>query len=159
MQSTLATTTLGKNLENLTLLGSAVTGNGNELKNFITGNDIANSLDGGLGADTMAGNKGNDLYTVDDIGDIVTELTGNGTDEIKASVSIAALANFVENLTLTGIEDLNGAGNTLANLITGNSGENKIFGGDLNDTLTGNAGNDTLQGDAGIELDGRRRRQ
>ena len=62
-RSTLGTTTLGKNVENLTLLAGAVTGNGNELKNFITGNDIANTLDGSLGADTMAGSKGNDtLY-------------------------------------------------------------------------------------------------
>ena len=151
VQTTLATTTLAKNVENLTLLTGAVTGNGNELKNFITGNDANNSLDGALSTDTMAGGKGNDVYTVDDTGDIVTELTGNGTDEIKAGVSISALASFVENLTLTGIEDLSGTGNTLANLIAGNSGANKIFGGDLNDTLTGNAGNDTLQGDAGTD--------
>ena len=66
VQTTLATTTLAKNVENLTLLAGAVTGNGNELKNFITGNDANNSLDGALGTDTMAGDKGNDVYTVDD---------------------------------------------------------------------------------------------
>ena len=48
--------------------------------NVITGNSGNNTLDGGAGADTMTGGLGNDTYVVDDVGDTVTELSGEGTD-------------------------------------------------------------------------------
>ena len=35
----------------------------------------------------------------------------------------------VENLTLTGIADLNGTGNDLDNTLTGNRGDNRLNGG------------------------------
>ena len=37
--------TLNDNIENLTLLGAALTGTGNDGSNTITGNDLANTLD------------------------------------------------------------------------------------------------------------------
>ena len=40
------------------------------------GNDI---LNGGAGADQMFGGTGNDTYVVDNVGDVVTELDGEGT--------------------------------------------------------------------------------
>ena len=56
--------TLGANLENLTLTGSAaINGTGNALNNVLTGNKGANVLNGGAGDDTLEGGIGNDTLT------------------------------------------------------------------------------------------------
>jgi Ca2+-binding RTX toxin-like protein len=146
---------LSANVENLVLLGAvAINGTGNALANQITGNSAANVLDGGAGADTLAGGAGDDTYVIDDAGDIVTELSNAGVDRVLASVSHTLVAN-VENLTLTGINAINGTGNELANVINGNSAANVLAGGLGADTLSGGGGNDLLDGGgAGDWLDG-----
>ncbi|MCF2146476.1 proprotein convertase P-domain-containing protein [Desmonostoc muscorum LEGE 12446] len=54
--------TLGANLENLTLTGTAaINGTGNSLNNVITGNSGNNTLNGGSGVDTLLGGNGNDI--------------------------------------------------------------------------------------------------
>ncbi len=57
------TYTLGTSLENLTLLGTATTGTGNNSDNVIIGNDVANTLSGGSGNDTLDGGLGGDSMT------------------------------------------------------------------------------------------------
>jgi Ca2+-binding RTX toxin-like protein len=148
-------------IENLTLFGNtAINGTGNEGNNVITANGGVNSLfgmggndtldsgggndtlDGGLGADAMSGGIGNDVYIVDEAGDTVTEAAAAGTDRVESAVSWVLGAN-VENLTLTGTANNNGAGNDAANVIIGNSGNNRIDGGLGNDNMQGGAGDDT----------------
>nr|WP_281288691.1 FG-GAP-like repeat-containing protein [Azospirillum lipoferum] len=145
--------TLGANIENLTLTGSAaITATGNELNNVLTGNSGANVLDGGLGADSMAGGAGNDVYLVDDAGDMVTELAGQGIDEVRTSLSSYLLGANVEALTYTGTGDFTGSGNALDNLLTGGLGNDTLSGGDGVDTLDGGAGSNLLIGGAGNDV-------
>ena len=47
---------------------------------MLTGGLGNDSLNGGAGADTLVGGQGNDTYTVDNVGDITTELASEGTD-------------------------------------------------------------------------------
>jgi VCBS repeat-containing protein len=53
------------------------------------------------------------------------------------------------NLSLTGASAIDGKGNVVDNVITGNDANNKIYGYDGNDTLTGAGGDDYLFGAGG----------
>ena len=120
---------------------------GNASANVITGGLGNDTLDGAGGADTLVGGLGNDSYAIDNVGDVITEASGEGTDQANASISYTIGAN-VENLTLTGVSSINGTGNAVANVITGNSGNNILDGAGGADTLIGGLGNDTYVIDA-----------
>jgi Ca2+-binding RTX toxin-like protein len=153
------TFSLSGNVENLVLTGvGAISGFGNVLNNSITGNGAANqlngfdgadTLDGGAGADNMFGGNGDDVYFVDNAGDLTTEVSAlGGIDTVFSSVTRNLTAN-IENLTLTGVAAITGAGNVLNNIIIGNAAANTLYGFDGNDRLDGAAGADTLFGAAG----------
>jgi Ca2+-binding RTX toxin-like protein len=155
------TYTLGVNLENLTLTGTAViNGTGNMLNNALVGNSANNRLiggggndriDGGAGSDTMLGGTGNDTFIVNQAGEVVTENFNEGMDTVESGISYT-LGSNVENLTLTGTAHINGTGNVLNNILTGNSGNNVLDGGAANDTMDGAAGNDSLFGGSAEDL-------
>ncbi|MCK9396083.1 MAG: hypothetical protein M0Q44_10890 [Methylobacter sp.] len=137
------TYTLGSHLENLTLTGtSTINGTGNSLNNTLLGNSEDNVLNGGAGADQLLGGLGNDIYVVDNIGDVITENLDEGIDTIQSSVTYT-LSDNVENLILTGTAGRNGTGNALDNLLIGNNGNNVLDGGIGADTMMGGLGNDT----------------
>ena len=147
-------------LENLTLIGSAnINATGNGLNNVLIGNLGDNTLNGGAGADRMGGGAGNDVYVVDNVGDIVDEsmLGSNGIDTINSLISFDLtdtnrVLGSVENLKLFGGGNINATGNALDNVLMGNSGTNKLIGGAGDDTLNGGAGKDTLAGGDGNDL-------
>ena len=134
--------TLGDDVENLTLTGSAAI-NG-------TGNDLANVIKGNSGANVLAGRKGNDTYYVG-AGDSVTEVADEGIDGVVADVSFT-LSGSVEILTLAGSAAINGTGNSLNNIIRGNSAANVLAGGRGNDNYHVGAG-DTVTELAGAGVD------
>jgi Ca2+-binding RTX toxin-like protein len=152
--------TLGNNVENLTLTGSAsLSATGNTLDNVLIGNSAGNTLtgnagndwlDGGAGSDTMRGGTGNDTYVVSSSGDVVTENANEGTDTVRTSISYT-LGTNVENLVLTGAGNASGTGNSLNNSLIGNSASNTLTGNAGNDVLQGLGGNDTLRGGTGSD--------
>ena len=150
---------LGADVENLVLATGAASGSGNALDNALTGNSAGNTLnggagndmlDGGTGADALLGGTGDDTYVVDNTSDVVTELAGEGSDTVVASVSFdLSTRPDVENVVLTGTTNLNAIGNAADNRLVGNAGANALSGGAGNDTLDGGAEADALAGGTG----------
>jgi Ca2+-binding RTX toxin-like protein len=140
---------LDSNFENLTLTGASVlTGTGNALDNVMTSNTAASTLIGGAGDDT---------YVITNGSSVIIENSDEGIDTVLFGSTTAAasytLAANVENLTLTGTATLKGFGNTLDNVMNGNSVANTLDGGAGNDTLWGGtAGTDTLIGGSGDDV-------
>ncbi|MBD2089856.1 hypothetical protein H6F67_08315 [Microcoleus sp. FACHB-1515] len=162
--------TLGNNVENLLLAGTAdLVGVGNILNNLIEGDDgndtliggagddelvglVGNdSLDGGIGNDTLKGGVGDDTYFVDSISDVIVEAANEGFDRVRSTISYTIGAN-VETLRLIGTAAINGTGNDLDNLFGGNDANNRIEGRGGNDDLDGGLGTDTLVGGTGDDI-------
>ncbi|MYM67519.1 type I secretion C-terminal target domain-containing protein [Pseudoduganella sp. FT55W] len=157
------TYTLGAYVENATVTSAAsvaVNLTGNDRDNALTGNAAANTLTGGAGNDTLdgmagadklIGGTGNDVYKVENSGDSVTELAGQGTDRVETTLFKYTLGANVENLLYTGTLAFAGTGNELANSIAGSSGSDTLSGLAGDDVLSGGAGNDSLLGGDGAD--------
>ncbi|WP_322522210.1 calcium-binding protein [Guyparkeria halophila] len=119
----------------------------------ITGSRGLDIIDGGEGADYMYGGAHSDTYYVDDVGDQVVEsvsvtdplsrvwdynrrlgssLSG-GYDRIHSTVDYE-LPDNVEELILSGSDEISGVGNDQDNVLTGNSANNLLKGGLGDDT-------------------------
>jgi len=151
--------TLGTGLQNLTLTGTAnLTGAGNSLSNVVTGNVGNDTLTGGSGndtliagsgIDTLIGGSGNDTFVINNASDVI--IAGQGTNLINSDIDYI-LGTGLQNLTLTGIANLTGTGNSLNNVLTGNAGNDTLTGGSGNDTLIAGSGIDTLIGGSGNDI-------
>jgi Ca2+-binding RTX toxin-like protein len=127
---------------------------GNGDNDFLYGGAGGDLLAGGSGADYMEGNDGADVYLVDNVGDSVVELAGEGIDEVYSNLAAYSLGAHVENLTsnLSGGAAFHGIGNGLGNVLYGQSGDDTLEGLAGDDTIRGNVGNDTLDGGANDDL-------
>lgn len=166
---------LSNNVEHLTLMGSAISGKGNDLANVMLGNTSSNlldagggndslfgdlgtdtlyggngndTLDGGANDDLMYGGTGNDTYYVNTSNDKAYDVIGGGTDMVLSSAITYALGRNIENLTLVeGGIAFSGTGNDLNNVITGNSAANALYDG-----IGISGGWDTLSGGLGNDV-------
>ncbi|WP_426142880.1 M10 family metallopeptidase C-terminal domain-containing protein [Pseudomonas sp. DWP3-1-2] len=130
--STLASYTLGSNVENLALTGEGpLNGIGNALDNVVYAGAGDNVMDGRAGVDTVS----------------YLNATAGITVKLSTSAQQDTLGSGLD--TLKGFENLTGS--QFADFLTGNSGDNWLTGGDGNDTLMGSAGNDVLIGGAGTD--------
>ncbi len=114
----------------------------------LSGGEGDDRLYGGVGTDTLAGGLGDDIYVIDDEFDTIAENADEGFDTIEASISYTITDN-IEELALSGDEDLTGTGNALDNVLTGNDGNNLLLGLEGDDQLDGGWGDDVLDGGAG----------
>ena len=173
--------TLGDNIENLTLTGTAaISATGNALNNILIGNSAANTLTGGSGNDTLTGIGGIDTFNVSAGTDTITDLGNGGADILNVSVGATVnatvttawtatattvnkgTANITTNglavnlaaitSTATGNIGYNVTNNGAATTLTGSSLGDRLYGGTGNDVLVGGAGTDTLDGKTGSDI-------
>ncbi len=162
---------LGANVETLYLTeGSAATdGNahnsgagivGNSNNNNLTGgtgNDVLlgqggnDRIDGGLGDDNMSGGLGDDTFYVDNIGDLTSELAGQGNDTAFSSINFVLGANVETLYLVEGSSATDGQAHNSGAGIVGNSNNNNLTGGNGNDVLLGQGGNDRIDGGLGAD--------
>ena len=104
-------TTLGAELENLVLTGTALNGTGNAANNVITGNAANNTLNGGDGSDRLVGGAGLDTFQFNSplaAGNVDTVADFAAGDTLQLNRAIfSALSG---GATLTAAEFLSGAG-------------------------------------------------
>jgi Ca2+-binding RTX toxin-like protein len=122
------------------------------------GNDILDGHGTAAAPDYLFGETGDDVYIVRHQDTVVTEVAGEGDDEIRTALTRYTLsAENVERLTGTNAAGQYLIGNGGANMLTGAGGNDILDGAGGADTLRGGAGDDNYyveSGDTIVELDG-----
>lgn len=143
----------GENVENLVLLGGALTGTGddgdnkitgNANNNTLTGNDGDDFLDGAEGNDTLKGGEGSDVLVGGDGNDTAdfTDATGNLMVDLDFGVAVSDDSEDVD--TLLEIEH-----------VIGGAGDDLFIASDAANNINGGTGNDTISyagSDAAVTL-------
>ncbi|MDW8314735.1 MAG: calcium-binding protein, partial [Rhodovarius sp.] len=139
---------------NDTLFGGA----GNDTLQGGPGEDV---LYGGPGADRLEGGAGNDQFVIEDAGDVVVELPGEGLDTAWVGVNGWTLSPHVEIGRLFGTatalsgsagDDVLVANQSLASALAGLGGNDELWGSPFADTLSGGDGDDILRGQGGADV-------
>jgi Ca2+-binding RTX toxin-like protein len=173
--------TIGANIENLTLSGTAsINGTGNTIDNIITGNAGDNVLTGGGGNDKLYGGDGNDTLIGASGNDLLDG--GNGNDTLIGNGGADAMTGgdgndtyYIDNASQSVVEYYHGGlggidtvyssisyklPDNVENLhltgsaninATGNAAVNIIYGNIGNNIINGGAGNDSLWGGGGSD--------
>ena len=111
----------------------------------LSGTPQNDTLDATTDQYTVIPYTGDDTIVVNTASDVILELPNEGTDTIESSVNYnLAAQTHIENLTLTGTDDITGIGNRKNNVITGNSGQNVLVGLQGDDTFVFNFGDSTI---------------
>ncbi len=121
---------------------TAFAGDGNDTIRSFGGNDV---IDGGLGADDMTGGNGNDVYYVDNVGDNITELAGQGYDTVNTTLNVHFLTDgdHLDRVIFQGTGNFVTRGNELDNLMNGNAGNDRfVLDSGGADTFSGGSGRD-----------------
>ena len=105
------------NIELLSMLGSGLTG---------TGSSGADTLHSSSGPNTLVGLGGDDLYYVNNAGDVVIEAANGGFDTVAATLDYTLPAN-VEALYMFG-SGLTGTGSNGADTLYSSGGPNTLVG-------------------------------
>jgi trimeric autotransporter adhesin len=125
--------TLAANVNDLQLTGTAaLTG---------TANSGSDTLVSNSGVDTLVGGSGPDLFIINNAADVILNAASN--DTVESSVSYSLPAN-VTSLILVGSSNIQGIGNSSADLLTAGSGVDTLVAGTGIATMIGGAGNDTF---------------
>jgi trimeric autotransporter adhesin len=142
--------TLPLNVNRLVLTGSGnLSGTGNSANDSLVAGSGLDTLIAGSGTDTLVagaglstliGGTGNDLFVVDNAGDIIQDTSTTASNSAQSSVSFSLVTN-VNSLTLTGTFALTGTANGATDTLTSNAGLDTLVGGGGNDTFViGNSG-------------------
>ncbi|PZU92163.1 MAG: hypothetical protein DI527_10535 [Chelatococcus sp.] len=150
VRTTLASYTLGENVENLIHTGTrSFTGIGNALDNQISGASVGDQLFGGEGNDVLIGRGGADRLDGGEGNDTASyALSALGVvADLSAGVGLAGEA---QGDSYVSIENL--VGSARADRLTGDDNANRLEGGGDADQLSGGGGADILIGGAGDDL-------
>jgi len=137
--------TASANVADLTLIGTAdIAATGNSLANLITGNSGNDTLIAGAGVATLIGGTDGDTFVVNNVGDVIQNVSATAANTLQSSVSTTLLAN-VNTLVLSGTGNLTGGANSANDTLTSNTGVDTLVGGTGSDTFVINNSSDVIQ--------------